>query len=45
MKKPKIVNTVIAVEPKITNDICYHLLRDRVLTHRGYHCGKCGKRF
>jgi len=24
---------------------CYHPTQSRVLTHRGYHCGDCGKQF
>ena len=24
--------------------VCYHLPKDRIRTHRGYHCGNCGKR-
>jgi hypothetical protein len=24
---------------------CHHPPRSRVLTHRGYHCGDCGKQF
>lgn len=23
---------------------CYHLPKDRIRSHRGFHCGKCGKR-
>ena len=29
----------------LTDEVCYHRPQDRVRTHRGYHCNKCGKRF
>jgi len=45
-KKPsKTTEPAIAVDTVLATDVCYHLLRDRVRTHRGYHCGNCGKRF
>lgn len=37
-KKPK-------SKPKSFYDGCPHSLKWRVMTHRGYHCNNCGKRF
>jgi len=33
------VDSIVSVD-----DVCYHRIQDRVRTHRGYHCNKCGKR-
>lgn len=30
---------------KQENVSCYHRTQNRVLTHRGTHCGDCGKKF
>lgn len=30
---------------KLMEEFGEHYLRDRVRTHRGFHCGECGKRF
>lgn len=29
----------------LATDACLHPMQSRVRTHRGYHCGDCGKRF
>lgn len=33
------------INPTNDNSRCYHPVSDRVITHRGRHCGNCGKRF
>lgn len=32
------------IDKRKAEDVCYHSFQDRVRTHRGYHCGKCGKK-
>jgi hypothetical protein len=50
----RIVNTLKNIEAandaivdnSVLPDIpCYHRAGDRVLTHRGFHCNRCGKMF
>ena len=38
-------NTSKSNTAKDSNNLCYHPLNKRVRTHRGYHCGICGKKF
>lgn len=35
----------ISSNTMLEDEVCYHRIRDRVRTHKGYHCGNCGKRF
>lgn len=43
-QKKNLSKTPIKDEVK-SNEICYHPPKDRVRTHRGFHCNRCGKRF
>jgi len=39
------VEIILGEEECFQEEKCYHRIQSRVKTHRGYHCGDCGKRF